>query len=195
MKKNIVNYSHLESKRFGLNIYRGVIDGIDIKSLKKNVINNNIDILILRIPVEHKDEQHKFESLGFPYLHADTLVYYYASLNSLKINSLKNNLFFEIVNDSNMKILEEMVPAIFKGYKNHYFSNPYLDKDKILKGYVEWAASYSQNHFKDRVSWLVKKGNSYVGFATCSFANKKKSVKGCCMVFYLTFQESVFIRI
>ena len=38
-----------DSARFNMKIFRGSVDVIDVKSIRENIIENNVDIGILRI--------------------------------------------------------------------------------------------------------------------------------------------------
>jgi ribosomal protein S18 acetylase RimI-like enzyme len=163
------SYSVHESARFGLNVYRGYMERVDIKGLKNLILGNNIDVLILRMPVTSKDSQYQLKSVGFPFLHADTLVYYTLTLATHTIQPLKNELEFEEITEHSASELDSLIPVIFTDYKNHYYSNPFLNKEKILEGYIEWAKSYATSTEHGRISWMVRKKGKTAGFATCSF--------------------------
>lgn len=174
----LISHSVLDSNRFNLNIYRGVMADIDILYINKMIEDNLIDILILRFPVETKDSQFLISELDYPFIHADTLVYYDANLKSLDVKKMKNDLVFEPISEDNFFIIERIIPEIFSNYKNHYSANPILDKNKILAGYLEWTKSYINLEQKEKVSWVVKKNDSFVGFATCSMNTSTKECEG-----------------
>lgn len=174
--ETIVN-SKVESLRFGANILRGNLKEFRSSSLKKEIIENDTDILILRLPTSTKHTHCALLKMGFPVIHADSLVYYFVGLNSLKINTLKNELQFELIDNHNIDVLKSIIPIIFDSYQNHYFSNPFFSADKINAGYVEWASSY--NNIQDgKISWLVKKNGVVAGFATCSFSKDSNECEG-----------------
>lgn len=168
-----INYSEVESKRFGANIYRATLEELKPSVIRSEIVRSNVDVAILRIPSSLENSHSKLSNISNNILHADTLVYYSADLVGCEVKKTKNNLIFELVNESNLPSLKTMVPLIFKDYQNHYFSNPFFDRKKILEGYIEWACSY-RDFNSGRVSWLVKKEGEMVGFATCSFDKKSK---------------------
>lgn len=174
---NNIFYSEVDSNRFNLTVYRANISDINVKEILELINTFNIDLLILRISVEKKEVHYLINEIGHKTIHADTLVYYYIELNNHIVKDLKNKLEFEIINEVNIHILDEIVPIIFNNYRNHYFSNPSLNKDKIKEGYIEWAKSFACQNVA-RISWLVKKDNEYIGFATCSYEVTKKECEG-----------------
>ncbi|SHF85138.1 Acetyltransferase (GNAT) family protein [Fodinibius roseus] len=165
-----ITYSKKESNRFNKKFYRLKTEALEITGLQKQIIDEGVDILVLRLPSSGIDNHHKLSTMGFPYLHADTLVYYKARISELDINEIRNDLAFIRVDENNRDKLENMIPVIFEGYKNHYYSNPFLEPAKISAGYVEWAVSYMNE--ENKISWLVEKNNKIAGFATCSFDGK-----------------------
>tara|TARA_R110000737_G_scaffold136663_2_gene167556 strand:- start:11686 stop:12834 length:1149 start_codon:yes stop_codon:yes gene_type:complete len=170
-------YSKTESLRFGANIYRGKLQEFKPSSLKNEIVKKNTDILILRLPTSTKNIHSSLLNMGFPVIHADSLVYYFVGLKSLRINNLRNDLQFELIDSKNIYVLKSIIPVIFDAYQNHYFSNPFFSPSKINEGYVEWASSY--NDIQDgRISWLVKKNGIVAGFATCSFDKSSNECEG-----------------
>jgi acyl dehydratase/GNAT superfamily N-acetyltransferase len=173
---NLINYSDVESNRFNLKIFRAKLEDVKQGILKKELINNNADLLILRLPSANKSLHSKLLNIGFDVIHADTLVYYTVNLTTYEVKPLRNDITFEIIDDSNISVLKEIIPIIFQDYQNHYFSNPILDKGKITEGYIEWASSYYNQDGK--ISWLVKKDGQVAGFATCSCDDENKESEG-----------------
>ncbi len=174
---NLINNSVIESRRFGANIFRYNNQEFNPKELKDQILENEVDVLILRLPTISKSTHSTLFKMGFPILHADSLVYYFAGLNSLEIKPFKNDLEFEIVDDKNISTIKEIVPIIFDEYQNHYFSNPFFPSEKISAGYVEWALSYANGEY-GKISWLIKKNQETVGFANCSFNLESKECEG-----------------
>ncbi len=172
-----IDFSPLESNRFNLNIYRGQIDEFNVEELKSIIFSNQIDILMVRMHSSSKPAHYELTTLGFNCLHADSLVYYSANLTSHAISAIKNDLTFEIITEANSGPMKEMIPEIFKDYQNHYFSNPFLDKEKITAGYLEFALSHTRLT-NNKISWYVKKNDIIAGFATCSFSKETKECVG-----------------
>ena len=171
-----MEFSVKESDRFNKKIFRCSSETIKASDLKKEIIKNEVDILILRMPTSTIDTHSNLLSLGFPFLHADTLVYYNCGLKCLDVKPLRNRTELELINEENIHELRRMIPVIFNGYRNHYYSNELFEKDKINEGYIEWAESYVGG--EDKISWLVKLSGETVGFATCSFDDSKKESEG-----------------
>jgi hypothetical protein len=171
--------SHLDSDRFNLNIHRGVLSNFNIDEIRDYIECNQLDILILRVDSAIKDQQSELFSLVYPTIHCDTLVYYELDLKSHNPRSLKNDLNFEEINSENRDVITELVPQIFNNYKNHYSSNPYLDKRDIIDGYIQWANEYTTNEQTGKISWLVRDSkNEIIGFATCSYNDETYLCEG-----------------
>jgi acyl dehydratase len=173
-----LNFSNKESSRFKMNIYRGSFEYLNkenVKYIKKEILTQDIDTVILRIPTEELCNISVIESMGFPYIIADTLVYYDVDFNKYDIKEIKNkDLEFIQVDDNNKSDLNLLVENIFLGYSNHYNSNPYFNKTDIVEGYKEWAIGLIDEE-NGKLGWLVKKNNNTVGFATCTF-NKDENI-------------------
>lgn len=170
-------YSKSESLRFEANIYRGKQDEVNPNALKKEIIKNNVDISILRLPTSTKNTHSSLLKMGFEVIHADSLVYYFVGLKSLQINDFRNDLQFELIDNTNIDVLKSIIPIIFDSYQNHYFSNPFFSPKKINEGYIEWASSYNDVQ-EGKVSWLIKKNGAVAGFATCSFDKEQNECEG-----------------
>ena len=167
---SLIFKSEKESERFNMNILRVSMDSLNLKELNTAILDNNIDITILRIPSENLDQISKLEVLGFQYFQADTLVYYYVNFENYVPNELKNkDLSFPIATPNDKKEIANLVDLIFPGYTNHYNSNPFIEKENILEGYKEWVLDFIENENK-RV-FLVRKNGKNIGFATCSIEN------------------------
>ena len=170
-------YSKLESDRFQKKIFKCQTQDIDVKALQKNIIDNEADIVFLRMPSNKSNQIQKLDLLGIPYMQTDTLVYYYSDFTKYEPTELINkDVTFKIIENSeiNKKEVERLVRKIFANYTNHYFSNKYLNKSDITKGYIEWVLGYCGEN-KGRIAWFVEKNGVYIGFATCSF-NKEDNI-------------------
>jgi hypothetical protein len=170
---NSISFSEKESSRFGINIYRGEIDYIDTLELKNLINIYKVDILILRIPVSSESSSYQLNSMGFNCIHADSLVTHSVDLQERNIPAISKELRFDLITKENCHFLKEMIPVIFKDYRNHYSANPVLEKKKITEGYIEWANTHI-NNAANCISWYVIKNNNIVGFANCSFDNTTK---------------------
>lgn len=172
-----INFSTVESSRFLMNVHRGNLQDFKASEIKNYIITNNVDVLILRLPSSSIANHSNLHNTGFDVIHADSLVYYKSNLEATEINPLKNKLNFVHIDHLNSTKLNEIIPIIFNNYQNHYFSNPFLNKEKIIEGYIEWAKNYSGME-KGKISWLVYAENEIAGFATCSFNEQNKECEG-----------------
>lgn len=172
-----LNYSDVESKRFGMRIYRGQYEDFDIKDVRKIVNEKDFDIIIVRYPTTTIYEHYQLVGLDHcKTVHADSLVYYSAPLQELEIKPLCNNLSFEVITSKTDERLDAAIQTIFSGYKNHYFANPCFDRSAIVEGYIEWAKSYAVTK-ENGITWLIKDGVSSesVAFQACYY-NEEESI-------------------
>ena len=112
-----------------------------------------------------------------PYLQTDTLVYYYSDLKIYEPKELINkDVTFKIIENSEVDKNEvrRLIPKIFRNYTNHYFSNKYLNKSDITKGYIEWVIGYCEKN-EGQIAWFVKKNGFNICLATFSFIKKNNN--------------------
>lgn len=167
--QQIMTYSNLESKRFGMRVFRGKINEISEKQVLSNIIENEVDLAILRVPASKQYQIERLDKTGFPYIVADTLVYYSVDLNKYIPRPIENlDLVFVKCGYAEIEKLCFMVENSFSAYTNHYTSNPYINREIMLDGYKEWACSFILNNDNKHFAWLVKEGAQIIGFATCS---------------------------
>ncbi|MBB1140534.1 GNAT family N-acetyltransferase [Myroides sp. WP-1] len=160
-------YSELESKRFNMNIVRASAENIEVRELSKTIYSNLTDIVFLRVPSSKGFQMQELNKLGFEYFQTDTLVYYIVDFLKYNIQDLRNqDLIFKKATANDTQVLRGMVEVIFEGYTNHYFSNPYLSKEGILEGYIEWVLNFLNEETKE--VFLVYRGETPIAFATCS---------------------------
>ncbi len=167
-----IDYSPIESARFGKNVFRGNFDEkINqqvIDELKERLYDKKIDILILRIPVSEQHQLYLFNQLNFEIIFADTLVYYQLKLENIENKTLKNqDLTFIKATIEDKKEIEDLVTHIFQYYQNHYTSNPLINQQKLIEGYQEWALSFIGTQ-EEKSCFLVKKSGATVAFFTVS---------------------------
>lgn len=174
-----MDYSEVESKRFGMNVFRQVDSDPDYDRIAKDILKNKVDLLILRIPSNKQNQLYKIERKGFPYLVADSLVYYKALLSDIEVRKIKNNeIEYIVAEQSHRNTLCQLVLEIFNDYTNHYFSNPYIQKQSIIEGYQEWAMNNITYNNPNTITFLIKRDNHFIGFACCSFNLEKKECEG-----------------
>lgn len=172
-------YSEVESKRFDLRIFREKIEDsyVEYENIKSELVKNDVEVLILRLPTLTAPEHYKLLCDNYRVIHADSLLYYKNDLQKSNDSDFRNNFSFECVGEANKDCLNKIIPVIFSNYQNHYFSNPLLDRSKIISGYIEWAMSYS-NVENGKIAWIVKDREKDVAFATCYYDENKKMCDG-----------------
>ncbi len=166
-----MEYSDIDSRRFGLNIYRATLPEIREGELFEQLVSNKVDVAILRFPTSQQHEISRLDRLGIPYIISDTLVYYSSDLKASGTTSARNpELVFEPAGVNEHELLNSLVTEIFDGYRNHYSSNPFLSKVDVLDGYCEWARGYCRSGREGRWAWIVRDSGVPVAFLTCSEA-------------------------
>jgi len=170
-------FSPVESKGLGFQVWRGRLNSIDQEQLREVLIKNAVDLAIISIPVERKDALLTIQRIGFPYILADILVYFYLDLNEYvpEISPNKPGTEFVQLAAGHVPILDKLIAEIFKGYQNHYTANPLLSLD-LITAYQEWMQSYISATDQGRIGWLVKNSGKYVAFVTCQFSAKKSEI-------------------
>lgn len=162
-------YSTLESKRFGRLIFRGNMDKMDVEVLRQVIAAHDPDTIIVRMPVSEQWKMSALNELGREVIFADTLVYYQVDLEQTTFGRLRDGegeLRFEVADVSKEAVVDDLIARIFKNYTNHYFSNPLLNREKIVDGYEEWAGNVIRE--PGNLSVLVYSGGEPVGFIICS---------------------------
>ncbi|MBU1677225.1 GNAT family N-acetyltransferase, partial [bacterium] len=167
----LLPYAPLESNRFELKIHRGVLDRIP-HDFDREIIDSRMDVAIFRMPAGNQDQLALLDSIGFPWLVADTLVYYANDLKGHEPNDLRNSdLRFIVFTPGLDNAIDDLVADIFPRYANHYTSNPLLSRD-LIPSYQEWARSYATDEDAGRYAWLVERHDAFIGFITCSFGDE-----------------------
>ncbi len=161
-----MSFSKIESDRFAKSVHRFAFDEVDRDALR-TIRAARPDIAFVRIPVERIDQLSKLEIYGVPPLVADTLVYYECDLEKFTPGDVKNaDLTYGEVGAAQEAAVADLVAGIFRGYTNHYASNPLLRRDDILAGYVEWGLSFLADD-PDRVCSVLSDGERPAAFTTC----------------------------
>ncbi len=164
-----LEYSLLDSERFGLTIFRSKTDEIDAHDILHQIIDNNIDTAIVRIPTTQLGQIHKLEKMAMPFMITDTLAYYHFNLLGYTPEELTNKEI-EIIRATpeHHADINHLVRATFGTYVNHYRMNPFMLNENVTEGYQDWMRSYAEKD-DDRVCWLVKKDGQFVAFGTFNF--------------------------
>ncbi|MEZ5409919.1 MAG: hypothetical protein R2761_17960 [Acidimicrobiales bacterium] len=139
-----VEYSALDSLRFGYRIARARIDGDDGGSAVGPDVSalvealDGYDIAILRAPASLPHLAAALTMVpGWRSFTADHLMYWEWRGPTVEASAGDERYRIETCADAGR--IEPMLRLSFTGYRNHYAANPLLDPAGALDGYVEWA--------------------------------------------------------
>jgi GNAT superfamily N-acetyltransferase len=134
-----VTYSALDSKRFGIRVFRGRVDNVRaVSELVQFTRSAGLDLLIVRCPVEAVAAAQALERAG-AFL-ADTLVYYRGPTSKFEPLPAASPCV-RLCQEADRAALEAIARASFTGFFGHYHADPRLDPAAATEGYVEWASS------------------------------------------------------
>jgi hypothetical protein len=169
--------AELESARFGLNVARASLDEIDARALARQLIDELVDIAILRIPAGPDPGIASLHALGFSPIHADTLVTYSCDLARHAPRALFNpSLDIRAAQHGDAPGITELVETVFAEYPNHYRANPLLPRADIVAGYCEWALSHVGAD--NRTCWLACVDGRIAGLACSAFDSRTGICQG-----------------
>lgn len=176
---NALSFSPLDSSRFGCRIFRGTLEKVDDRALFRAIVEDNIDIAILRIPSGTGHGLQRLGRYGIPPIHADTIAYYHLALDKYTPVALRNtDLEFVIASPDDRDEIMKLVLETFDGYISHYHANPQLKAVDILDGYAEWAAGYIDSESSHRITWVARSMGAIVAFACCSTESSPNVAEG-----------------
>jgi len=72
--------------------------------------------------------------------------------------------------------IDGIISKAFKGYSNHYFSNPVLKKELITEGYKEWARTCLTSGNPGDRCWVALAAGRPVGFMACTASGGKAQI-------------------
>lgn len=164
---NVLSASPIESRRFGLQVARGVLLGseppdavlTDIKILRP-------DLAIFRCAAGDVSQISSLNSNGLTVIHADTLVYYGTQLEG-RPQEAQPLPEIRIAEPADSEALASIIRESFADYRNHYHANPRLSREAILEGYVEWALGNATQEAGAKQTWVVCTEGKPASFATC----------------------------
>ncbi len=173
-----MEHSILESRRFGLRVFRHVAEDVDTVALRDAILANDVDLLVLRLPASAWHRLPALGELGMPHLVADTLVDYEADLGLGPAAAPRNpGLELRECGPAERPLLAELVDEIFDDYSGHYLANPLLDADAALAGYREWALGHVREkaapgtgaNAEGHTVFLARLAGEAVAFACCAW--------------------------
>jgi len=173
----VLEYSALDSERFGLRVFRGTFGTLDPDVLLGALLANDVDLAVVRIAAENQYLLHRLDGIGLPWFAADTLVWYESPLTGLQSRPLRNErLVLLLAGDSHLSVLDRLVADIFRGYHNHYASNPLLDSQMVVAAYQDWARRYVGSEARGRFCWLALIDEQPVALVTCELAGSEATI-------------------
>jgi GNAT superfamily N-acetyltransferase len=132
-------YSALDSKRFGIRVFRGRVDDVGaVSELVQFARSTEIDLLIVRCPVAAVAVAQALERARG--LLTDTLVCYRGSTGEFAPSSAPSSNI-RLCREADRAALQAIARASFTGFFGHYHADPRLDPAAATEGYVEWASS------------------------------------------------------
>jgi GNAT superfamily N-acetyltransferase len=168
MSVAVLRHSPLESRRFGLRVFRAEIDAVDADAIAAEIAREGIDVAIVRMPSRAlASALDGLRRRGFTPIVADTLVAYGRSLGPADESPNDSRLVLRPAESGDADLLAHMARSIFAGYRTHFHANPLFAHDRILDGYAEWAAQHAEAH-DGSAAWLVEHEGMPVGFSCYS---------------------------
>ena len=175
--KEFLEHSPIDSHRFGLEIYRMHANILDGERIRDQIIKNQVDTAIIRIPSKNLYSIDSLIKISMPFMVADTLIQYNLDLKEHQPKALSNEkLNFIWALPEHHTELNKMVAESFGTHSNHYRNNPIFNNKLVLIGYQDWINSYAVGDSKKHC-FIVDLEGEYIGFATFKFENNKH-VKG-----------------
>ena len=161
-----LTYSPLESARFDLRISRGSADKLAPQDLLSTILDERIDVAILRLPTSEQHKLHQLSILPFPVIVADTIVRFDIDLRTSPPHPLRNkDLVIRRAMTADRAVVEELIDLSFKDYRTHYHSNPLFNPKLVLEGYKEWALSCLEPG-DERICFVFYAGEQAVAYST-----------------------------
>jgi GNAT superfamily N-acetyltransferase len=136
---DLATYSALDSKRFGIRVFRGRVDSVAaVAELMQFSRSADLDLLIVRCPVEAVATAQALERAGG--VLTDTLVYYRGPTSRFAPSPGPAS-GVRLCQEADRAALEAIARASFTGFFGHYHADPRLDQAAATEGYVQWASS------------------------------------------------------
>ncbi|SFK88320.1 GNAT family N-acetyltransferase [Rhodanobacter glycinis] len=170
MSTRVLELSEVDTARFGFRMARGRLELDDDVSdrLISEIHEHRYDIEILRVPAGALQTLRGARQRGMMPIHADTLVYYEASLpGSISPSHVNAGIRYELATAKDIQDVARVATEGFAQYRNHYHANTLLEPSAILEGYVQWATSSLVRQCEGQVTYIAKSGEQTLGFIAC----------------------------
>lgn len=164
-----LTYSEIDSKRFGLKIHRMRTEKIDAPYVLAQVLEQEIDVAILRVPATQLAQLDKLERTAMPFIVADTLAEFKLDLTKAEPRELAHpEIDYVLATPQHHAEINHIVLETMNEYVNHYRANPFFDNRNVNDGYQDWVKSYAESSDK-RICWLLREKGETIGFAAFNF--------------------------
>lgn len=171
----LVDSAH-DSQRFGIKVARCHIPpSAQADDIISAVVASEACLVILRTEAGDSAAFVHLLQMGWPVIHADSLVYYGIDLTTLPREASCEDI--RLATQSDQEAIHEIAERAFASYRSHYSANPFLLQEEILAGYVEWAKSRLAPANTGSCTWVVTTDSQVAGFATCDLARDKSKVE------------------
>jgi hypothetical protein len=160
----ILRFSPRESARFDLRVFRASVDAIDATRIADEIDDERVDVAIVRLPSSAIASATALARYGLAPIVADTQVVYEIELDTYVRTPPDSSVVLRPATREDAASLDRMVRSIFVDYESHYCANPLFARNKVLDGYVEWAARHVEGD-DGSAAWLIEKAGVLVGFS------------------------------
>jgi ribosomal protein S18 acetylase RimI-like enzyme len=170
---NEFSISPAESRTFQLQIYRAKVSDWDYDFLSAWGKTLDADLVISRVDTNLQASLFQLNELYPNSILADTLVYYGGSVRNKIRPALPENVAILKGGKEHQALLEGLVLDIFKGYQNHYHSNPLFRTVDLAKGYLEWCMPFLVD--EDKICLILFENGAPAGFLAAKLFSGKKA--------------------
>lgn len=166
--KEFVYFSKKESEILGVKVGRlDFVEDINTNQLLKEIVNNEYDLLRLRLSASNRNILLTLNELNIPYNILNITTLYKNSIKDINFSLEYNpSLEFEEYTNSHKSILKNLIQKTFNDIPGTYYINPYLDhiiKGKEIEAISEYLFTFTT---PDKKAWLVKYEDHFIGFAS-----------------------------
>lgn len=175
----LLAFSPRETVRFGLRVFRGAADFVDVDALIRELERECVDVAILRTPADASELSDALARRGIHSIITDTLVHYAGDLRARCAGaSTDTSIRLRRAGSDDAPRLEAMVREIFDGYLTHYHANRLFAPELVLDGYVEWATQHALANDEDRFVWMVEVDGQEAGFSCVEISADGNEARG-----------------
>jgi ribosomal protein S18 acetylase RimI-like enzyme len=170
---NEFSISPAESRTFQLQIYRAKVSDWDSDFMASWGNTEQVDLVISRVDTNLQSSLFQLYELYPKSILADTLVYYGGSVRKKARPALPENVAIIRGGKEHQGLLEGLILDIFKGYQNHYHSNPLFRTVDLAKGYLEWCTPFLVD--EDKICLFLLENGIPAGFLAAKLFPGKKA--------------------